>query len=68
MTLEEARRLLVQYNYWRRDEHIPNAYEMPNPKEIGVAIDLAIDILGGLNELTESDEDLKGLAAREAQG
>ena len=48
MTIEEARDLLIQFNNWRRDDHIPNAYEMPDPKEIGKAIDLAISVLDGI--------------------
>lgn len=42
MTYKEARDLLVQYNKWRRDDHVPNSYVMPNPTEIGKAIDAAI--------------------------
>lgn len=45
MTIEEARDLLVHYNAWRRDDHIPNSHSMPNPKEIGIAIDIAISVL-----------------------
>ena len=48
MTREEARELLVWFNNWRRDDHIPNSFEMPNPKEVGIAIDVAIDALGDL--------------------
>lgn len=45
MTIEEAKNILIQLNKWRRDNNIPNAYEMPNPKDIGIAIDVAIDVL-----------------------
>lgn len=45
MTYEEARDMLVYYNMWRRDDHVPNSYKQPNPSEIGVAIDTAIKCL-----------------------
>lgn len=45
MTNEEARDLLIYYNKWRRDDNVPNQYEMPNPTEVGIAIDIAIDVL-----------------------
>ena len=28
MTFEEARDILVLHNKWRRDDHVPNKYEM----------------------------------------
>ena len=60
MTREEARDLLEWYNLWRRDDHVPNKYDMPNPKEIGVAIDVAIDsidrLINILNKYTELKE------------
>lgn len=46
MTLFEARCLLQDYNKWRRDDHVPNQYEMPNPTELGKAIDIAIKAMG----------------------
>ena len=33
---------LVQANRYRRDKHVPSIYRMPNPKELGKAIDYAI--------------------------
>lgn len=45
MTNEEARDILIQYNLWRRDNNFPNKYEMPDPKKIGIAIDIAINVL-----------------------
>ena len=42
MTNKEAKELLMKYNQWRRDDSVPNKYEMPDPKEVGVAIDKAI--------------------------
>lgn len=45
MSLEEARDILIQFNLWRRDDHVPNAYEMPHPAEIGIAIDTAVDAI-----------------------
>lgn len=34
---------LQKFNEWRRDKHVPNSKEMPNPKEIGEAIDFIIE-------------------------
>lgn len=48
MSIIKVRDLLVHYNKWRRDNHIPNQYEMPNPTELGKAIDIAIDVLTNL--------------------
>lgn len=45
MTTQKALAILKQYNAWRRDEAIPNSIEMPNPTEIGKAIDVAIRVL-----------------------
>ena len=45
MTFEEARDILVLHNKWRRDDHVPNKYEMVNPTDLGIAIDKAIDAL-----------------------
>lgn len=69
MTIEEARDLLIQFNNWRRDDHIPNAYEMPNPQKIGMAIDIAINVLSNMeySGAKNGESDLKGLATREAQ-
>ena len=36
MTFEEARDILVLHNKWRRDDHIPNKYEMVNPTNLGI--------------------------------
>jgi len=41
MNEKEAHKLLEYYNRWRRGDDI----EMPNPKEVGEAIDVAIDAL-----------------------
>ena len=38
MTLQEAIKILEEYNKWRRGAEIPQ----PNPKLIGEAIDIAI--------------------------
>lgn len=45
MTVEEARDILIQHNKWRRDNHIPNLCSMVNPTDLGIAIDIAIDVL-----------------------
>lgn len=36
---------MKQFNLWRRDREMPNSQEMPDPKKIGIAIDMFIDAL-----------------------
>lgn len=45
MTKEQASAVLKHYNLWRRDKNDINQYEMPDPKELGMAIDFAISTL-----------------------
>lgn len=45
MDKQKAAKILEYYNLWRRDDNVPNKYEMPNPAELGVAIDIAIDAM-----------------------
>ena len=45
MTFTEAMKILELHNKWRRDNHVPNKYEMVNPTELGVAIDAAVEAL-----------------------
>lgn len=42
MRIEEAIKVLHDYQKWRRDHHVPSKYPMPSPKRIGEAIDCAI--------------------------
>lgn len=56
MTIKEVCEILTQYNLWRRDNHIPNKYEMPNPTQIGIALDIAIDIISNLLDDENTDE------------
>lgn len=44
MTIAEAVETLKQFNLWRRDRDIPNSQEMPDPKKIGIAIDMLTDV------------------------
>lgn len=53
MNYIEARDLLVLYNKWRRDDHIPNRYDQPNPPQLGLSIEIAIDVL---NAAISADE------------
>jgi len=50
MTLKQATNTLIAYNNWRRDSSFPepNKYEMPDPSEIGEAIDIAINLMKGM--------------------
>ena len=34
--------VLLQANRYRRDNNVPSIYKMPNPKELGKAIDFAV--------------------------
>lgn len=46
MTLTEARKVLERYNNWRKyDGPLEQSPTQPEPKEIGEAIDVAIEIL-----------------------
>lgn len=47
MTFTEAKRILELHNKWRRDNNIPNKYEMVNHTELGIAIETAIEALTG---------------------
>ena len=42
---------LEQHNKWRRDEHVPNSQPMVDPKELGKAIDLAVEYIKTFMEL-----------------
>lgn len=65
MTVKEARDLLIWFNQWRRDDHVPNRYEMPNPKQIGIAIDVAIEALSSdMNKAPISDENYANYSAQ----
>ena len=35
--------VLTQLNRYRRDDNVPSIYRMPDPKEVGKAIDFLID-------------------------
>lgn len=43
MTKEQVIKTLQAYNEWRRDND--GIYEMPHPKELGIAVDTAIELL-----------------------
>jgi glutamate/tyrosine decarboxylase-like PLP-dependent enzyme len=45
MTKDEAREILKHHNLWRRNQDDVNPYEMCDPKELGIAIDCAIEAL-----------------------
>lgn len=46
MTTAEAREVLIRYNAWRRyDGPLEQTPLLPEPKEIGEAIDVAIEVL-----------------------
>ena len=46
MELAEAIRILEEYQAWRRfDGELADSPDMPNPKRVGVAIDVALNNL-----------------------
>lgn len=44
MTIKQAIKILIRANKWRRGAEI----EMPDPKEFGEAIDVAIAVMGAM--------------------
>lgn len=65
MNREKALKTLRHYNKWRRDNHIPNNIPMPDPKEVGEAIDVAIRALRmcrALDRVVECYDDLNRVA------
>ena len=48
MSMKDAMKILIQHNKWRRDNHIPNKYDMVNPTELGKAIEIAINAIQAL--------------------
>lgn len=57
MTAEEARDILIHHNTWRRDDHVPNHYEMVNPTQLGIAIDVAVKVLSEYVDKKAADEE-----------
>lgn len=45
------RAVLLQANRYRRDQHVPSIYRMPDPKEFGEAIDFACEYMRVFSEL-----------------
>ena len=54
MKLEEALEILEKHNEWRRDKSVPPKTGQANPKELGIAIDLAIGEMK--NRLSEGNK------------
>lgn len=55
MSMKDAMEILIKHNKWRRDNHVPNRYEMVNHTELGKAIDRAIEVLDdAINNLNDS--------------
>ena len=45
LSIESSAVILTRHNQWRRDNHVPNQYEMVNPTDLGKAIDVAVAVL-----------------------
>ena len=43
--------ILVQANRYRRDQHVPSIYRMPNPTELGKAIDFSVRYIKEFSQL-----------------
>ena len=43
--------VLIQANRYRRDDNVPSIYKMPNPKELGLAIDFAVEYIKVFSKL-----------------
>lgn len=43
MTIDEAVIILKQHNEWRRDKNYPSVLVMPDPTELGIAIDVIVN-------------------------
>jgi hypothetical protein len=51
MTEKEAILLLITYNDWSKGDEIP----MPNPKQLGIAIDTVIQLWKERNNVTKDN-------------
>lgn len=60
MTLEQAIKVLDLHNQWRKGANI----EMQKPSEIGEAIDVALNILKGINEKPKPTKDISSTCKR----
>ena len=49
--IERAVKVLEAHNKWRRDDNVPNSQPMVDPKELGKAIDLAVNYIKTYIEL-----------------
>jgi len=49
--MERAVKVLEAHNRWRRDDNVPNSQPMVDPKELGKAIDLAVNYIKTYMEL-----------------
>ena len=44
MTTENAIKLVEHYNNWRREEDFPSKLVMPNPTQLGIALEILIKV------------------------
>lgn len=49
--MRHYRAVLLQANRYRRDRHVPSIYRMPDPKELGKAIDFACEYMRVFSKL-----------------
>ena len=49
MTTSKAIEVLQAHNEWRRDANIQNSKRMVDPKELGLAIDKAIEVMKAID-------------------
>ena len=67
MTPIEARKLLRDFNAWRRDQPSPMTTMNINPCEIGIAMDMVLDELGGMAEIDEMHARIAKMRARDGK-
>lgn len=49
--MRHFRAVLLRCNRWRRDNNVPSIYRMPDPKEVGKAIDFALEYMKVFSEM-----------------
>ena len=54
MEINEAVKILRHTNLWRRDND--GIYEPPNPKELGIAIDVVVEYLSTDKDVTKKKD------------
>lgn len=62
MTPTETAAILRQFNAWRRD--LDDKFEQPDPREIGEAIDAAVEMIERLEQIEAAAQNLVKMKGR----